>query len=739
MQDFPIEDLGTGGPTAPLSSTFEVSEYEVPEKRFGPDFNFSIGTVNPIRPVTPEPENVDDAYELQSRDYEQAQSIWKAANASPRNQDTLLSPEPQGRKIPETPFRARSFDETDDPLAYMAETELPPSQPEQRGNALVEDTFAHTSSTPDYLTANQPYAEAVESEDKQFAGEVANQEGAQVVGEIVDQGDQGDFVQPPRSQEIVQDAASHEEAHDTLESPDTSRFQSMRSPGGRSGRKRSPYSAPQHEIDGTSQPVYNYRTRRSVPQRPQRQSPSSRLPAAAEAVGNEPQSSTIPASNMVSPETAPPVFQRIRRPSRPKGAVSRPLRSRYGRKLSGGGKGWSIAVLVIVLLVIIALILGYTVPSANVTVTLASTTSRSLAMTFTATATSRLDSAKHTLATQQLTYNTSVEGKGQATGKTTIGTVPARGTEIFTNNSSQSVHIPTGTLIATSSGVQFATTADALVLTGSNNTSIIPIQAQTGGNNGNVGANTITVIPSSSTSTLQQINNGEQINLSITNASATSGGDTGTAIMVSQSDVSREQAALAVSLQNRINDFLKMNVHTGDQAGKTVLEENSVVTPPIGTIVNNGSFNLQVNLHMTVLVVRASEIQEAAAQMINGTLKQQKPGYALVPQQTLQLTNLKNSPSSDGKSLKLSFNAQGQIAPQIAVDTVRAAISGKTISDARTALLSGQHGFTQVKQVAITVAPSFFPRLPYIQQHINVHFQAVPSTPTAAPTPKKTK
>lgn len=710
-KDFPNDDPGTGGPTSPLSSTFEV-----PDKRFGPDFQFSISTPNSVRPVTPEPDNVDDDYEqLRSRDYEQAQSIWEAANSQPRNQDTLLSPEPRIRKVPETPFRSQSFDEADDPLASMADTELPPLQTEQRGHALVEDIFANTSNIADYQAANQPSTVLADEEDEP------------VVGEIVDQGDLGDFVQRPPSQEIVQGTVSYEGENDIGEPADTPRFQSMRSPTGRSGRKRSPYSAPQHELDDTSQPVYTQMTRRNMPQRPPRQSSSSRLPVTAGTTGIEPQSITIPPSNMVSPETVPPVSPRPRRPIRSKGSTSRRVRPQHRSNLQNGGKGWAIASLIIVLLGLIVLILGFTVPSANVSVTLASTTSKSQSMTFTATATSRLDIAKHTLTADLLAYNSSVQGTGQATGKTTIGTVPARGTETFTNNSSQPVHIPTGTLIATSNGIQFVTTADALVLTGSNNTSIIPIQAQAAGTNGNVGANTITVIPSSSTSTLQQINNGHQINLSITNPGATSGGGTGTAITVSQSDVSREQAALAITLQNGINDFLKTKVQTGDQLGKPVLNETSVVTPTVGTIVNNGRFNLKVNLHMTVLIVRATVIQNAAAQEINETLKQQKPGYALVPQQTLQLTNLKNSPASDGNSMKLTFDALGQMAPQIAVDTIRAAISGKFISDARTILLSGQDGFTQVKQVAISISPSFFPWVPFMQQHINVHFRAVPS------------
>jgi hypothetical protein len=486
--------------------------------------------------------------------------------------------------------------------------------------------------------------------------------------------------------------------------------------------------------EGSTQQAFN-QTTRNLPNRLRKQSRAGSLPAT---ISNEPQSIAMPTPGKVSPGSAPSRPRKGHRPKQPKSSLIRPVRVPRRRKSQGSRSG-AIFFLVVVLVLIIIGILGYVVPSANVTVILASTTSKSLAMTYTAAATSPLDSSRHTLPAELLTYNTSVQGNGQATGTTTVGTVPARGTETFTNNGSQPVHIPTGTVIETTNNVQFATIADALLLTGSNYTSIIPIQAKVPGTNGNVGANSITVMPSSSTSMLQQINNGEQIKLSITNTSATFGGGTGTAIAVSKNDVSREQAALTTTLQNRINDFLHRQVHTGDQVGKPASKETPLVTPSVGTIVNNGSFTMHINLHMTVLVVRANKIQEAATQMINAMLKQQKPGYALVPQQKLLITGMKNIPASDSKSLKLSFSAQGQIAPQISEDTIRAATSGKSINDARAALLNRHGGFTQIKQVMITIFPSVFPRVPYMQQHITIHFLTVPSTSTPTPTPKKTK
>jgi hypothetical protein len=721
--DFQIDDLGTGGATAPLSSTFEM-----PDKQFGPDFNYSVGSTSPVRMVTPEPENVDEAYELLSRDHEQAQSIWEAAGSQPRNQDTLVSPPgPDSKIVPETPFRSRSFKDDSDPFSSMADddTALPPHRTEQRANASVEDTFGFASNTPGYSSSIQ-YLDGIVAED-----------GEQVVGEVVDQGDLGDFVQRSYSPDVVQ--GTYEEEDDTPEPLVSPPYLDRRTHTDLPDRTSPPFSAPDEESEGTAELVHNQSTRHTLPKRPTRQSRYSKSPTRAGARDNEPRSIEMPLANMVSPGTAPLRPREGHRPSLSKAPARPSARSRRRRKQQGASKGWASSFLVLVLLVLIAVILGYTVPSANVTVTLASTTSKSIAMTFTATATNPLNVTKHTLSAELLPYNTSVQGKGQATGKTTVGTVSARGTETFTNNGTQAVHIPTGTVIQTSGGIQFATTADALVLTGNNNTYLIPIQATAPGTNGNVGTHTITVIPSSSTSALQRINNGEQINLSITNASATTGGGTGTAVVVSKQDVSKEQSVLAIPLQNGIHDFLSQKLHTGDQVGKPVLSESSVVTPPVGTIVDNGNFNMKVNLHMTVLVVRANEIQDVAAQTINAMLKQQKPGYALVPQQTLQITDLKNASSSGGKSLKLSFNAQGQIAPQIAVASIRAAISGKSISDARVALLHGQDEFTQMKQVTIAVSPSFFPKVPYMQQHIAVHFRTLPSIRTTAPTPKKTK
>jgi hypothetical protein len=694
-RDLHIEDLGTGGPTAPLfssspsSSTFGTRDYN-----YGPDYPPAFSAPHSLRAVSSDQdqEQEDEDEAVRNLHYQQAKSIREAAGSSATQPggDAMVTPETPMGNIPETPYSARAF------------------------NATTEGYDAPAPSQFDFDTALPPPQSGP-------GGVSPSPEVEQVYGEIIDEGDLGRFPNHPLSQDIIEGSAVEIEGNRRPQEPPRSRR--IPSPEAVKARRMAQKSSKQSHSSGL--PLESG----------SRQQPPvmlERRPVAARTVSPAPSTPTrrqkIPRQTPVTPATTT-------------GATNRPTRARRGKQQRRNNSG-AIILLSVVLVIIIVFILGFTVPAANVTVTLASSSSDSVAMAFTATATSSLNLAGHTLPAELLTYDTSVEGEGQATGSTTVGTVPARGTETFTNNGAQPVHIPTGTVIATTNNIQFVTTADALVLTGSNNTSIVPIQAQTSGVNGNVGAGSITVIPSSSMNALQQVNTGQQIKLTITNASATTGGGTGIATTISKNDVSREQSALAAVLQNRVNDFLRRQVHVGDQMGKPNIIETPMVTPPVGTIVSNKSFTLQLSLHMKLLVVRASRIQSVAAQVINALLKQQKPGYELVPQQTLLITHMKNVAASDGNSLQLSFTAQGQIAPQISADAIRAAISGKSISDARSALLSGQNGLAQIKQVTISISPSFFPKVPYWQQRIAIHFLAVPSpvSPSTPPhVPKKTK
>jgi hypothetical protein len=140
-----------------------------------------------------------------------------------------------------------------------------------------------------------------------------------------------------------------------------------------------------------------------------------------------------------------------------------------------------------------------------------------------------------------------------------------------------------------------------------------------------------------------------------------------------------------------------------------------------------------LKVHMTVLVVRAAVLQSAATAEMRNSLSKRSSSLALVPQQRVELKQLKNTPARDGSSLVLSFTAVGQVAPQITEDTVRNLMSGKSIDYAQS-VLNGKNGTPNVVGTRISVHPGFFHWMPFMPQHITVHFETTPvKTPTPSP------
>jgi hypothetical protein len=299
------------------------------------------------------------------------------------------------------------------------------------------------------------------------------------------------------------------------------------------------------------------------------------------------------------------------------------------------------------------------------------------------------------------------------------------------------VIIPTGTIITTKSGIQFATQAEALAVSG--NPIPTPVKAQNAGESGNVAAGSITVIPPASITSIQQANpTGTVVNLTVTNTDPTAHGGAGNATSLSSKDVATEKSALDIQLQARVKDFLAKNVLSGDQTGKTVQVETPTFSPKIGDVVNNGTFTETLRLHMTVLVVRAADLQTAASAHLQDTLAQAKTGLDLVPQQPVQLKQVKNGSPSNGSSVKLSFTAVGQVAPRISEDAVRTLVYGKSVDGAQQALV-GRNGIPNAIHAQINVNPSFFHFVPFWTQRITVHFKTVlqPTTPSKKTTTPK--
>jgi len=704
--------------TSPASSTFGADD-----SQFGPEINYSIADSSPVPtsspipplPTTPsiyplEPSYQDEEPDLFLEDVQRAQSIREAAQKN--------DPDRTDRSLPRPPVSGFSSEAIppimdlppvgrvgEDPLSYIDDDDAV-SLPEQRGS-IVFDEF--------------------------------DDRGADITHEpihnlhIEDEGDLGPFAHNTGSYPWEEDNPDEEPA-----SP--RRVHNIRPRASRTGKiplVPQPSQAEEEEMEDTPLPIYD---------RPTLDIPSSQTVRPSGSLGTRaPLPMPLAAPRAVTTKPVQPPTKK-RPPISRKGTATATTTSRTtgktpavakpGQRKKQSRSSAGISILVGVLIILLIGLVAFLWPSADVTVTIPSHP-YTVQTQLKADATSHQDATLKTVPAQTLTFDSSVTGTGHATGSTTVGTVQAQGNVIFTNHDKNNqVVIPTNTIVATKGGVQFVTQAEALALPGS--TILAPVKAQNAGANGNVPAGSITVIPAASLPTIQAANpSGTVVNLSVTNTDPTTNGGAGSATSLTSNDVKTEQATLDIQLQTRINAFLAKNVQPGDQTGKPIRHETPVTAPLVGSVVTSGTFTETLNLHMTILVVRAADLQAAATAQLKDALAKAKTGLFLVPQQPIQLTQLKNTSPTNGSAVNLSFTAVGQVASQISEDAVRTLVYGKSVADAQQ-ILVGKNGIPNVLHVQITVNPSFFHWVPFWTQRINVHFNAVPQSTPPTPKPKHT-
>ena len=450
---------------------------------------------------------------------------------------------------------------------------------------------------------------------------------------------------------------------------------------------------------------------RSVTTRPVSQTPrSGQPPAPSQPVTR----SRVPA--------APPPPRRTRQASR-----------RRGRLVT-------IAVVaVLVLLLLIGVGLFYFGTTATVTITVPSKNLNQNSFKLVA-STNTKSKFPNSVASQVLTYNASVPGTGTATGHTSQGNAVASGLVNFTNNGQQLVTVPSGIQLTTTAGngsISFVTAATAVIAPASSGIPFVPVpvKAQSPGRSGNVAANTITVVPSTSITTIAQAStlSPSQINLSVTNPSALTGGGATQVPAVTQNDLQALRNSLHRQLQDQIKTWLHKQLHQGDIAGKffpdvvdsaqPLPQEQLIQAPAAGNALSSKTFTGTLRVTVKVLVVRSTSLVAAARSRLNGVARP----YVLPTQALIQTTIVSSSASSDGQTITITMSASGQAILPVDKQAVGMYIAGKTKDQASNAIINGDAGPRGVQKVEITISPSFLGIMPFRSD--NIHIDVKPGIP----------
>jgi Baseplate J-like protein len=417
-----------------------------------------------------------------------------------------------------------------------------------------------------------------------------------------------------------------------------------------------------------------------------------------------------------APPPSPP------RPPRRSNQVSR----RRGRVTT------AVVVIVLVLLLLVGVGFFYYGTSATVTLTVPSKT-LSLASFKLVASTNTRSKFPNSVTSQLLTHDASVTGTGTATGSTLQGNAKATGTVIFANNGLQNVTIPTGTILTTGNGaVQFVVTASPVV-PGHNSTVPIPVQAQNAGNEGNVGPNTITVVPASSIAMIAQASNlsTSDINLTVTNPGALTGGGATQAPAVTQNDLQNLKNSLHQQLQAQVKTWMQGQVPQGDIAGKLfpdvvgsahpLSQEQLTQVPTVGSPLTSKTFQGTLSVNVSLLVVHRSNLIAAAQSQLNKAALDTRPSpYVLSTQLPVQLKVVSSSPSNDGTTITITVSASGLAMLQVDRQELSTFLAGKTKDQAISAISHGDAGPRGVENVDIEISPSFLTIMPFRSEHIHI-------------------
>jgi hypothetical protein len=671
-----------------------------PTALFGPSHDFRINTTPPLPPTE------DEEDEESNYDYHIARGIRESASGA-----SLPAQEhPLTREADESRASAASRWNTD-PYAHFEEEEQHTRLHEQRGSV---------HSPLDELDIDTP--------------DISDRSTEIIADEIEDLGDMGDLDLPqitPAAQE---------------ESPPPYPRQRSRTEQPPSASRRSPL-APRADltdddellalpdISGQASSARVSRDLSSARPRQSQQLRPEAMPAASTQARRSQALTAGTAPPSPRPRVAPPpVAAASRTPNRQLIATpSASTNQRRPRPARRGNRSLVILFTTVVALLVIALLLLYLIPTATVTISLrARTLSQTVELNATTNPAAPL---ANKVAAQVLQHDFSVNGSATASDTTRVGNATARGLVTLTNNGSAQIIVPSGILVTTASGIPFATDAEAAVGP-QNSYPAVPVKAQQAGEIGNVAVNTITVIPPASLARIAQYNHTSPstLNLTVKNLKATSGGGATNVPAVAARDQQALLRRLHTQLQAAVTTWLAGQLHTGDVRGTLtpdVLKSANPLpgellsgAPQVGQPVINGTFPGTLVLHTSVLVVRASALQEAAGAQLNAAAARSQPASMLAIHLPVTLSIRKSTPSQDGTSLAISAKASGEIIQQLSSQALSNALTGKgvgqVISDLKASL--AQAG---VQNVQVSVSPSFLTIMPLQAGRIQVVLQPV--------------
>jgi hypothetical protein len=682
-------------------------------------YEFRIEQTSHIQPLSIH--LVEDP-DLLLEDYTQAQNILQAASQPALSEDRdgpAMEPNKTLSSSLSDPQPATQQFEDDDPFIYTQDDSQPPSQPEQMGEATIEEF----DSSPEYPQSSQGAAFDLDTRsDRDLTAQFNDSdESISPISSIppkqggrreerLKPSERNQTKQAPKSREL-RPSTNHTEMQIPSQSPfDVDDDNPLPLPEqAEPPRVLQPLPLPQKRVESKSL------TMQVKPQ-------SSRLSA------QKSQSRTSTQSNgrSLPPSATPP------RPISQKHIPTRPKSIRQGRQStnrpSQGSRRWilvaCIAALMIIILAVVSVI--YLNISSTVNISVA-TQNYKHQLTLT------LSSQKqpNTVPARQITQTFTKTMLKPATGNTTQGTISATGLVHFTNLSNVQIQIPSKLILKTTNDIEFETTVNAIIQPQANKPIQIPVsvQAKLPGTAGNVAEDSITVIPPESLAIIAR----DQItpiavddlkqNLTITNPTATTGGDASQVAAIAQADLDTAKENLRQSAQEDINRWFRSYQQEGF-VGQPTTTDTLVNPPAVGTAEPDKTFSATLNMTATVLVADRADIQKGALRALNAAIQADQrfgPKFAILGDfQTLEIAQVQ--PSGDNAN-RINLEATGQAGPNLDIPALQKKISGKPLDQAQ--IILKQEEPKDIQKIDIQTQPNILGAVSPWANHINIIVQPV--------------
>jgi hypothetical protein len=388
----------------------------------------------------------------------------------------------------------------------------------------------------------------------------------------------------------------------------------------------------------------------------------------------------------------------------------------------GSGIAWRLTA-VVGLLAVVALVLGivFVYPSATIVLTIGE--QQLGPVTFNVTIdpnASATDDKAGIVPGVTKAFPVSTSGTFKATGQSVVETA-ATGTVTFrSENTAFTVPVPAGTRVGTASGVAFVTTVSVTVpkanfSTGTAGSVDAPVTAVTKGTAGNVAAGTIVNLPSDLAGFLVS-------SRPVTNKSPTTGGTHTVNPVIQQADIDNAEASLAAELAASFAAAIADPAAV--PTGSTLLSITaklgySAFDPDPQAYLNQAveSFDLNARATGTAIVADLAGVLRLADSRVAAAVAS---GFALVESTTKAELG---QPSMQGAAVIVPVTARAMQARRLDEGELRAAIMGKSVTQARDYL-------AQFGQVEISVSPGWSSSIPTFDFRIDFRLVKVSAQPS---------